>query len=171
MRKGNGLLMCICSHPLHCSHYPIFLFLGLSDCTGHAGLGTGKASALRLVCVTAAFFLYRRERGKSPGAELLPRGARGSRWRFCKEHSLLGSISPASGLRTQGHPRKRQGPHGPRAGPRSGPELTAPRWQRWLHSHPAGIGSSANDSVRNFVCQKHLKNKLGLFTCKSVNNF
>lgn len=130
MRKGNVFLICICSRPLQCTQFPLFfLFLGLPDCTGHAGLGTGKASALRLVSVTAAFFLCCTERGKSPTAERLSRGAQGSLRCFCKELLLQGSRAPASGLRTRGHPWKGQRQRVPRAGPHA--------------VHPAGIRAGA----------------------------
>lgn len=88
LRKGNVFLICICSGPLQCTVPSIFLFLGLPECTGHAGFTTGKASALRLVFVTAAFFLCCRKRGKSATCELLLQEARGYLRCFSKEHLL-----------------------------------------------------------------------------------
>lgn len=71
---------------MHSTRY--FLFLGLSERTGHAGLGTGKDSALRLVFVTAAFFLCCRKRGKSATRKLLSQEAQGYlRW-FSNEQLL-----------------------------------------------------------------------------------
>lgn len=78
---------------VHCNvQYPItFLFLGLPECTGHAGFSTGKASALRLVFVTAAFFLCCRKRGKSATCELLLQEAWGYLW--CLARSTYCRIS------------------------------------------------------------------------------
>jgi len=102
-----------------------FLFLGLPEHIGHAGLGTGKAGALRLVLVTAAFFLCRRGGGKSPAADP-PREGPGSRRCSC-----TGRPAQASGRARSWPGHRHSGSSGrgrafqSRGRPGSEPELAA----------------------------------------------
>lgn len=185
LRKGNIFLICICSHPLQRTQYPVFFILR-SPWTHRTCWSQYRKSQRLEISLCDSSFLPLLQR-KSPTAEVLSRGTQRSRWCFCKEHLLQGSRRPAPCLRTPTEEAEMV-----RSQSRTSTRLCVPshpariraraalcrHGQQHLHRlcrhhrHPERMRTSANNEVRKFLCHKHIKNKkLGLFTCKSANYF